>query len=128
MSNIAALNTAVNWALSQDRTHEQICAPAFVNDAVAANVIDTATADGVVDNDERAALSSFAERAELSNASKSRLQSALSLPRESATTIATRARIEQAREFARQGAATGTNEGAMLGALGAFALLLSGGR
>jgi hypothetical protein len=122
---------AVNWALSMRAHEEEVCAQVQVSDTVAEQVIHTAAGDGVVDAAERVQLSRFAAEAALSPRASAHLRAALALPSERPSDAARRRQLEQAETLARQGLATGSNEGAVLG-LGAGLLLgldaLFGGR
>jgi uncharacterized membrane protein YebE (DUF533 family) len=76
------LQKAVEFALSSGQACSEPMTPAAapVNDTLAQNVFDLATADGIVDADERVQLQRFAGEATLSPASHTAMQRALSLP------------------------------------------------
>ena len=119
--SVEMTRAAVDWALSS-RTCSAAALP--VSDAVAANVIATATADGVVDAGERDELSRFATRALLSQGSQSQMIAAFALPKQSADSLRRSRQAATAADLARQGVATGSNEGAALGVgMGAILLL-----
>jgi hypothetical protein len=129
----ARLAAAVNFALSRGQTCEAPVTPGptQVDPQLQLNVISVATEDGVCDDDERAELERFASRARLSPAAHSAYLAALSLPRESADDLRRRQQLQDARDFARQGLETRTNEGAVVGGLGAGVMILDalfGGR
>lgn len=108
---------AVNWALSKSASREEVCEQVHVSDTLADQVIDTAANDGIVDAAERVQLSRFASEALLSPVTRSHLQAALRLP--SAPRVVSdadrRRQLNEAETIARQGVATGSNEGAAFG-------------